>query len=134
MVVNNKVCETIHRRDRYENNWKSCCWHSRNYSSSVPAGADYRLAITGGIAMKKVWNVFCSAIAVLLTLAIAFGIGYYVGSLPSEESEIVEDLSDTKFDLKLPAEEEKRIVTAEEVNLQLTKLAELATYSGEYTV
>lgn len=84
--------------------------------------------------MKKVWNVLSGTLAVLLTLAIVFGIGYYVGSLPAEEPEIVEDLSDAEFDLKLPAEVEKRIVTAEEVNLQLTKLAELATYSGEYTV
>ena len=80
--------------------------------------------------MKKVWNVLSGTLAVLLTLAIVFGIGYYVGSLPAEEPEIVEDLSDAEFDLKLPAEVEKRIVTAEEVNLQLTKLAELATYSG----
>ena len=71
--------------------------------------------------MAKVWKAISSTLAVLLTLALVFGAGYFVGSYPDEEAEIVEPINPTeeKFDLELPAEVEKRIVTVEEVNIPL---------------
>ena len=85
--------------------------------------------------MAKVWKAISSTIAVLLTLAIVFGAGYFVGSFPDEDAEVVEPINPTeeKFDLKLPAEVEKRIVTVEEVEVVLVDVSQFSTYSGEYT-
>ena len=51
------------------------------------------------------------------------------------EAEIVEPINPTeeKFDLELPAEVEKRIVTVEEVEVVLVDISQFSTYSGEYT-
>ena len=85
--------------------------------------------------MAKVQKAISSTIAVLLTLAIVFGAGYFVGSFPDEDAEVVEPINPTeeKFDLKLPAEVEKRIVTVEEVEVVLIDVSQFSTYSGEYT-
>lgn len=85
--------------------------------------------------MAKVWKAIRSALAVLLTLALVFSAGYFVGSFPDEEAEIVEPINpaEEKFDLELPAEVEKRIVTVEEVEVMLVDISQFSTYSGEYT-
>lgn len=85
--------------------------------------------------MDKVWKAISSTLAVLLTLALVFGAGYFVGSFPDEEAEIVEPINpaEEKFDLELPAEVEKRIVTVEEVEVMLVDISQFSTYSGEYT-
>lgn len=85
--------------------------------------------------MAKVWKAISSTLAVLLTLALVFGAGYFVGSFPDEEAEIVEPINpaEEKFDLELPAEVEKRIVTVEEVEVMLVDISQFSTYSGEFT-
>ena len=85
--------------------------------------------------MAKVWKAISSTLAVLLTLALVFSAGYFVGSFPDEEAEVVEPINPTeeKFDLELPAEVEKRIVTVEEVEVVLVEISQFSTYSGEYT-
>lgn len=85
--------------------------------------------------MAKVWKAISSTIAVLLTLAIVFGAGYFAGSYPKNEAEVVEPVTpvEEKFDLELPAEVEKRIVTEEEVEVVLVDISQFSTYSGEYT-
>ena len=85
--------------------------------------------------MAKVWKAISSTLAVLLTLALVFGAGYFVGSFADEEAEVVEPINPTeeKFDLELPAEVEKRIVTVEEVEVVLVEISQFSTYSGEYT-
>ena len=85
--------------------------------------------------MAKVWKAISSTLAVLLTLSLVFGAGYFVGSFPDEKAEIVEPINpaEEKFDLELPAEVEKRIVTVEEVEVMLVDISQFSTYSGEYT-
>ena len=85
--------------------------------------------------MAKVWKAISSTIAVLLTLALVFGAGYYIGSIPEDKAEIVEPIVPTEphFDLELPAEVEKRIVTVEEIEVVLVDISQFSTYSGEYT-
>ena len=85
--------------------------------------------------MAKVWKAISSTLAVLLTLALVFCAGYFVGSYPDEEAEVVEPINPTeeKFNLELPAEVEKRIVTVEEVEVVLIDISQFSTYSGEYT-
>ena len=85
--------------------------------------------------MAKVWKAISSTIAVLLTLAIVFGAGYFVGSYPSDEAEVVEPIApvEEEFNLELPAEVEKRIVTVEEIEVVLVDISQFSTYCGEYT-
>lgn len=72
-------------------------------------------------------------LAVLLVLAIGFGGGYYYCRYKLEQN--AEPFDNGKsFDVKLPGEEEKRIVTKDEVEAKLIEIGQLATYSGEYTV
>ena len=86
--------------------------------------------------MAKVWKAISSTIAVLLTLAIVFGAGYFVGSCPSEEAEVVEPIApvEEEFNLELPAEVEKRIVTVEEIEVVLVDISQFSTYCGECNV
>lgn len=85
--------------------------------------------------MAKVWKAISSTIAVLLTLAIVFGAGYFAGSYPSDEAEVVEPIApvEEEFNLELPAEVEKRIVTVEEIEVVLVDISQFSTYCGEYT-
>lgn len=64
-----------------------------------------------------------------------FGAGYFVGSIPDEEAEVVEPVApvEEEFDFELPAEVEKRVVTAEEIEVVLVDISQFSTYSGEYT-
>ena len=73
-------------------------------------------------------------IAVLLVLLIAvFFAGFFTGRFSGTDAEPVAAES-TSFDLQLPGEVEKRIVTEDEVKDKLVEIGELAAYSGEYTV
>lgn len=85
--------------------------------------------------MNKVWKALSSTLAVLFTLGIVFGAGYFVGSRSDEDAEVVEPITpaEEKFDLELPAEVEKRVVTADEVEVVLAEISQFSTYSGEYT-
>ena len=60
---------------------------------------------------------------------------HFVGSYPSDEAEIVEPIApvEEEFDLELPAEIEKCIVTVEEIEVVLVDISQFSTYSGEYT-
>lgn len=87
--------------------------------------------------MKKIWQAVSSTLAVLLTLALVFGAGYWTGNA-RQPQEIV-DTSTTeqgrdKDGLNLPGERRRRFLSEEEVSAQLVELAELATYCGEYSV
>ena len=83
----------------------------------------------------KCLKVFRDVIAVVLVLAVTFGAGYGVAKNTIEPEEVmVEKVVEKPVDLKLPGEVEKRVVTVEEVESKLMEMAELTTYSGEYTV
>ena len=74
-------------------------------------------------------------IAVVLVLAVVLGAGYYTAMKTVEPEEVVvEKIVEKSVDIELPGEVEKRVVTVEEVESQLMEMAELSTYSGEYTV
>lgn len=74
-------------------------------------------------------------IAVVLVLAVVFGAGYYTAMKTVEPEEVVvEKIVEKPVDIELPGEVEKRVVTVEEVESKLMEMAELSTYSGEYTV
>ena len=84
--------------------------------------------------MKRL-KVFRDVIAVVLVFVVTFGAGYGVAKYTIESEEIVvEKEVENSVDLNLPGEVEKRSVTVEEVESKLMEMAELTTYSGEYTV
>lgn len=84
----------------------------------------------------KILRVFRDAIAVITVAAVIFGAGYFVGKQSIEPEEVIVNRVNKKSfdDLKLPGEVEKQVVTVEEVEAKLMEMAELTTYSDEYTV
>lgn len=79
--------------------------------------------------MKR-FKVLGKVLAVVLVLSVVFGAGYYTGKRTAEPT----DAADKSTGLELPGEVEKRVVTVEEVKSKIMEMAELTTYSGEYTV
>lgn len=83
--------------------------------------------------MKKIFTFLKDLIVVLVVLAFAFGAGYFFCYISSNRAvKVIEDNKDS-FDLELPLEVEKRVVTVEEVESRLVEIGELSTYAGEYT-
>lgn len=87
--------------------------------------------------MGRLWKLIRSIVAIVFTLCIVFACGYYIGKVRNQRAEptatsIVRP--NVTFDLKLPGEVEKRIVTKEEIQSKLVEIGELATYQGEYTI
>jgi len=82
--------------------------------------------------MKKFFYVLKDVLAVALVLTVAFGAGYVYRGCADEAEAVVEE-DNASFDLELPLEVEKRVVTVEEVESKLVEIGELSTYSGEYT-
>ena len=88
--------------------------------------------------MKGLGDRVKSLLSTILILAILLGVGfgagyYYRNSQITPEAEVVEDETDD-LDVKLPTEEEKRVVTKDEVEAKLVEIGELSTYMGEYHV
>lgn len=84
--------------------------------------------------MKKFIVFLRDLVAVLIVLAVTFGAGYYYCYNSSNKStEVVADHEDG-FDLKLPLEVERCVVTVEEVEAKLVEIGELSTYAGEYNI
>ncbi len=86
--------------------------------------------------MKKIKEFVSSLFTIILILAVGFAGGCYfwMNKMETEaETEVVMD-DNAKIDIKLPTEQEKRIITKEEIEAKLVEIGELATYSGEYTV
>lgn len=81
--------------------------------------------------IKTVKNIVVS----FILLGIAFGAGYYVAKhYPPAEAEVVEQAEEEEFDLELPGEVEKTVVTVDEVEAKILEIGELASAEGEYTV
>ena len=83
--------------------------------------------------MRKFLDVVKDVLAVVIVLAITFGAGYFVGGNADSAEEVVAVEDNEPFDIELPLEVEKRVVTVEEVESKLVEIGELSTYSGEYT-
>ena len=85
--------------------------------------------------MKNSCKKLCRELIVLAALAVGIGAGIWIDSAFLQK-EVAEPLKPTSeaFDLKLPTETEKRIVTREEVEAKLVEVQEFAAYSGQYHV
>lgn len=85
--------------------------------------------------MKNVLKFIKTRLKVVVFGVLLLGCGYYLGlhhNQPKAESVI--DTEKSGFDLKLPGETEKRIVTVDEVKSRVFEIGELSTYCGEYNV
>lgn len=81
--------------------------------------------------MKKFIESCKNLILVVLILSLSFGVGYGYKGLKKPEEVVVEQ--EEKFDLKLPGEVEKTVVTVDEIEARIQDIGELSTYSGSYT-
>ena len=85
--------------------------------------------------MRKIISVLKDMLAVILVLSVTFGAGYLYGqNAVNSDAEVVTDDSDNSdnFDLELPLEVEKRVVTVDEVESKLIEIGELSTFCEEY--
>ena len=82
--------------------------------------------------MKKIKETFAS----LLTIVIIFVLG--AGAMKCYEIKTAktstEIFNNQENDVKLPGEQEKTVVTINDVEAKLVEIQELSTYSGKYTV
>ena len=81
--------------------------------------------------MRRFLNIVKDVLAVVVVLGLAFGAGYYWAGMGTGNAMVVTDIKEG-FDLELPGEVSRRVVTAEEVESRLVEIGELSTYSGEY--
>ena len=84
--------------------------------------------------MNRFTKGLLNAVAVILTLAVVFGIGFFAGKIYVEKTSIVDSSTNEGFDLHLPGEVEKMVVTAEEVEAKILEIGELTSCEGFYTV
>ncbi len=83
--------------------------------------------------MRKILSFLRDLLTVVIVMAVAFGAGCFYGirlHQPVQE-EVVDEVNEG-FDLELPLEVERRVVTVEDVESKLVEIGELSTYSGEY--
>lgn len=84
--------------------------------------------------MKKIWKALTSVITGILIIALIFGAGFLTGKNYGKNAEPVTPSAGNEFDLQLPGEVEKRVVTVSEIESKLVEIGELASYSGNYSV
>lgn len=85
--------------------------------------------------MTKISKYLSEIMSIVIVLGGVFYGGYCFGIKTIEPKvEEVEKSETSNFDLKLPGEVEKRVVTKDEVESKIYEISELSTYSGEYTV
>ena len=85
--------------------------------------------------MRKIGKYLSGFIFVVIVLGGTFFGGYCYGIKVNEpKAEVVEEHGTSDFDLKLPGEVEKRIVTKGEIVSKLYEIGELSTYCGVYDV
>lgn len=85
--------------------------------------------------MMKISKYLSEIISVVIVLGGLLYGGYCLGINANESrAEEVEQSETSDFDLRLPGEVEKRIVTKEEIESKIYETSELSTYSGGYAV
>ena len=83
--------------------------------------------------IKMIRDIVASILAIALFITIGYEIGYYRAEKTIEPEQVVVEKTVEKI-IELPGEVEKRVVTVEDVESKLHEMAELTTYSGDYTV
>lgn len=83
--------------------------------------------------MKRMHIFTRDLLAVLVVLGVAFAAGYFFCAFSEGEKAGTVAVEEDGFDLELPFEVERRVVTVEEVEARLFEIGELSTYAGEYT-
>lgn len=85
--------------------------------------------------MKQISKNLKSTAVMALMLTAVFSAGYLAGrKLPAEQAEIVRPAEKEGFDLQLPGETEKMVVTVNEVEAKILEIGELTSCEGAYTV
>ena len=97
--------------------------------------AFYLLVIVTAWTQETRYEKCFKIILSIFVLVLTFVAGFQTANLRNEGKWKLEQKNNQSgIDLKLPGENEKSIVTVEEVEAKLKGIAELSSYSGEYTV
>lgn len=83
--------------------------------------------------MSNIMRNIRQGVITILVVATLIGVGIWIGMHIANEPEPFVT-ADSGFDLKLPGEVEKRIVTVGEIESKLVEASELCTYTDEYSV
>ncbi len=81
--------------------------------------------------MMKIFNKCKSIIGIILVASLLFGAGYYLGGHRNSEQHIA---TVDGFDMQLPGETERMVLTINEVESKLQEIGELSSCEGIYTV
>lgn len=84
--------------------------------------------------MSKTSKMIRNLVVGVIALAVAVGVAYYAGRTANEPEVVEVEDSKKGFDIKLPGEVEKRVVTIEEIEGKLEDVVELTTCIDTYTV
>ncbi len=80
---------------------------------------------------KKIIQVIGILFTFVAVFILGYGVGYSKGNSINQPEEVVKEDKD-RFDLELPGEVEKKIVTVEDIETKLSEIGELSTYTGSY--
>ena len=84
--------------------------------------------------MKKIGKAVKGTATVLIAVAIVFAAGFYVGRFTGVGATTVRAGNSKSFDLQLPGETEKMVVTVDEVKAKIREIGEFTSCEGTYTV
>lgn len=84
--------------------------------------------------MKQLWKIIRNVVTMVIAVTVVFGAGYCAGKLLSEDAETVTQSKREEFDLQLPGEAEKVVVTVDEVEAKILEIGELTSCEGTYIV
>lgn len=84
--------------------------------------------------MKRCLRTIRNILGTFVMIAVVFGIGYVVGKYYHGDAETFIQSWKNGFDLQLPGETEKTVVTVDEVEAKILEIGELTSCEGEYIV
>lgn len=118
----------------HEKDFESTYYHGSGADCTVLCvRTHHRLAVRAAGVWSRVGRALRTLAAALVLVGIGFGAGYGVFWYRSMHGETVE-AGAAQGDWQMPGEQEKRVVTADEVSAKLEEIGQLAVYMGEYTV
>lgn len=87
--------------------------------------------------LKKIRDVILSLVFIIVVFFAGAATMHFkpgIFGIENKDAVTVEKEEDDDFDLTMPGETEKKVVTVEDVKIKLTELSEFSTYMGTYSV
>lgn len=82
--------------------------------------------------MKRYLDILKNTLLIVVVFIVVWGSGYYFRGI--EDDKVITKVKENNtFDLELPGEVERRVITVSEIKSELAEIKELSTYSTQYT-